>query len=216
MERWAAVVGVGGLGCPAAEVLARAGVPLRLIDDDVVERSNLHRQTLFAEGDVGVAKVEAARRALRSRFGVAAEAVRTHLVPENAVDLLAGASVIVEGTDTLAVKFLASDVARTLGIPVVHGACVGWHGTVLPVLPGRSACYRCVFEDLPDDEMTNCAIAGVYGPLTSVLGALMAADALRLREGDDATAGHLARYDGWSQSFRSTALARRRGCPCTP
>lgn len=209
-----AVVGVGGLGCPAALALAEAGVALRLVDEDVVDRSNLHRQVLFAEGDVGRRKVDAARDALaRVAPRVAVEGRPEHLAPERAGALLRGVDLVVEGSDNLPTKFLAADAARAVGVPIVHGACVGWRGTVLPVQWGEGACYRCVFEGLPDDEAANCAIAGVYGPVTSVVGALMAADALRLLRGDAQVAGSLARYDGWSQSFRATRFARRADCP---
>lgn len=209
-----AVVGVGGLGCPAALALAEAGVALRLIDEDSVERSNLHRQVLFTEADIGRRKVEAARDALlRIAPGARVETRAEHLVPESAERLLQGMSAVVEGSDNLPTKFLTADSAAGLRVPVVHGACVAWHGTVLPVSWGDGACYRCVFEEPPDEEMTNCAIAGVYGPVTSVIGALMAADALRLLRGDRSRAGDLARYDGWNQTFRSTRFARRRSCP---
>jgi len=209
-----AVVGVGGLGCPAALALAEAGVALRLIDEDSVERSNLHRQVLFTDADVGRRKVEAARDALqRIAPGARVEARAEHLVPESAEELLRGVAAIVEGSDNLPTKFLTADAAAGLRVPVVHGACVAWHGTVLPVSWGDGACYRCVFEELPDEEMTSCAIAGVYGPVTSVIGALMAADALRLLRGDRAAAGDLARYDGWRQTFRSTRFPRRQACP---
>lgn len=210
----AVVIGVGGLGCPAALALAEAGVALRLVDEDTVDRSNLHRQVLFSEADVGRRKVDAARDALRAVAPMLSiETSPEHLVPERAGALLRGAAVVVEGSDNLPTKFLAADAARALGVPVVHGACVGWRGTVLPVSWGAGACYRCVFEGVPDDEVTNCAVAGVYGPLTSVIGALMAADALRLLRGDASTAGSLARYDGWNQTFRASRFPRRADCP---
>ena len=209
-----AVIGVGGLGCPAALALAEAGVALRLIDEDTVERSNLHRQVLFAEADVGRAKVSAAKDALaRIAPGAGVETRAEHLVPERAEALLRGVSAIVEGSDNLPTKFLTADVARRLGVPVVHGACVAWHGTVLPVSWGDGACYRCVFEEPPEEETANCAIAGVYGPVTSVIGAMMAADALRLLRGDRAIAGNLARFDGWRQTFRASRFPRRSDCP---
>lgn len=212
----AAIVGVGGLGCPAAWALARSGVALRLLDEDRVERSNLHRQMLFSEADVGVPKVVAARRSILTELpGARVESIAEHVAPERALRLLAGVDVVVEGSDNLATKFLVADACAALGVPVVHGACVGWIGTVLPVAWRAGPCYRCVFEDLPpaDDEAATCATAGVYGPITSVIGALMAADALRLLAGDAAAPGSLARYDGWSQTFRATTLRRRRDCP---
>jgi molybdopterin/thiamine biosynthesis adenylyltransferase len=209
-------VGVGGLGCPAAWALARAGVALRLLDEDRVERSNLHRQMLFTDADLGAPKVLAAAQALRAAVPDAhIEAVAAHVAPDNALRLLADVDVVVEGSDNLATKFLVADACAALRIPVVHGACVGWVGTVLPVVWGAGPCYRCVFEDLPapDDEAPSCATAGVYGPLTSVVGALMAADALRMLRRDHTTLGALARYDGWAQSFRASTLRRRRACP---
>jgi len=207
-----AIVGVGGLGCPAAYALARMGLALRLLDEDRVERSNLHRQMLFEEGDVGRPKVEAAARALPGRAPI--EPVASHVAPDNALALLAGCALVVEGSDNLATKFLVADACRVLNVPVVHGACVGWHGTVLPVAWGRGACYRCVFEDLPvGEDAPDCATAGVYGPVTSVVGALMAADALALLAGDLARGGVLARYDGWAQGFRATRFERRPDCP---
>ncbi len=211
-----AIVGVGGLGCPAAWSLARSGlgIELRLVDEDRVERSNLHRQTLFTESDVGSLKVDAAARSVMSAGGdVTVDPRPVHIAPELALSLLEGVSVVVEGTDNLPTKFLVSDVARDLGIPVVHGACIGWTGTVLPVVPGESACYRCVFESLPmEAEAPACSTAGVYGPVTTVVGALMAADALRLLRGDRSTAGSFAVYEARSQRFRCTRFNRRARC----
>jgi len=192
-------------------------VGLRLLDEDRVETSNLHRQSLYDDAAVGRPKVEAAAHAL-APFGVAIEPIVEHLTPDRALALLDGVDLVVEGSDNLPTKFLVADAARALGLGVVHGACVGWRGTVLPVSPLVGACYRCVFEDIPrGDDAVDCATAGVWGPLTSVVGALMAADALRLLRGDTSTAGCLARYDGWTQHFRATPFARRADCPlCGP
>lgn len=206
------IVGLGGLGCPAAWALRFGARSLRLIDEDRVERSNLHRQILFGEADLGRRKVDAAAEALSPFTRV--EVVPEHLAPENAGALLRGARVVVEGTDNLPTKFLASDAAWALGVPVVHGACAGWVGTVLPVVPGAGACYRCLFEEPPEDEAGSCVTAGVFGPVTSLTGAVMAADALRLLRGDRAHAGAVARYDGRTQRFRSSRFARRPGCRC--
>lgn len=208
----AVIVGVGGLGCPAAWALRGAIRSVRLIDEDRVERSNLHRQILFSEGDVGRLKVEAAADALRGLVEV--ELVPAHLAPENAAELLRGARVVLEGSDNLPTKFLVSEVTSASRTPVVHGACLGWRATVLPVIQGQGACYRCIFEGLPDGEVGDCVTAGVFGPVTSVAGALMAADALRILRGEREHAGSLARYDGWSQSFRATRFSQRRGCSC--
>lgn len=206
------VIGLGGLGCPASWALRLGARSMRLIDEDRVERSNLHRQILFRERDLGRFKVEAAAEALAPFTRV--EVVREHLAPENAEALLRGARVVVEGTDNLPAKFLASDAAWAAGVPVVHGACAGWVGTVLPVVPGAGACYRCLFEELPEDEAGSCVTAGVFGPVTSLTGAVMAADALRILRGDHAGASAVARYDGRTQRFRSSRFPPRAGCRC--
>jgi molybdopterin/thiamine biosynthesis adenylyltransferase len=210
-----AIVGVGGLGCPVAWALAHEGISLRLLDEDKVEPTNLHRQILFTDKDAGTPKVIAAQRALQTLCSATSvEAVQEHVTPERCLALLEGCALVVEGSDNLATKFLVADACKILGIPVVHGACVGWIGTVLPVVWSHAACYRCVFEDLPAPEMdaTNCSTAGVYGPVTSVVGALMAADALQVLNGNFARAGSLCRYDGWRQTFRASTIARRSDC----
>lgn len=206
------IVGVGGLGCPAASALRGLVRSVRLIDEDRVERSNLHRQTLYREGDIGRPKVEVAAEVLGDAMRV--EPITEHLAPENAARLLSNARVVIEGADNLATKFLASDVCDALGVPVVHGACVGWIATVLAVRPRESACFRCIFEEAPDDESGSCVTAGVFGPVTSLAGALMAAEAQRLLAGDFRQCGTFARYDGWRQRLRTSRFSRRRDCRC--
>ncbi|MBL8600554.1 MAG: HesA/MoeB/ThiF family protein [Myxococcales bacterium] len=219
MSPQVALVGLGGLGCPVAFALAEAGVSLRLIDEDRVERSNLHRQMLFTEAQLGLPKVEAAAAALAAlNPGLRHETRVEHVVPGRAEALLADVALVVEGCDNVPTKFLVSDTAARRGVPVVHGASVGFVGTVLSAQVGRAACYRCVFEDVPgDDEAVDCATAGVYGPVTSLVGALMAAEALRALEGRDWQPGRVTRVDAWRGTLRSTTFARRPGCPgCGP
>jgi molybdopterin/thiamine biosynthesis adenylyltransferase len=211
-----AVVGVGGLGCPAALALARSGVALRLVDEDRVERSNLHRQGLYTDADLGEAKVLAARRALQREVPESAvEALVAHVTPESVDRVLAGVSIVVEGTDAFGAKFLLADRCAARGVPVVHGACVGWFGTVLTVTPGDGPCYRCVFEDAPgcDEDTATCVTAGVYGPVPALVGALLAAEALRLLRGDRSNAGRVLWYDGWQQQARELGPRRRDRCP---
>ncbi|MEI8257856.1 MAG: ThiF family adenylyltransferase [Deltaproteobacteria bacterium] len=205
-----AVVGVGGIGHPAVAALARSGAVMRFIDDDLVERSNLHRLAFAEESDVGTGKTTVAMR--MAGGGPGHVVIPGRVAPDTALEWLAGAAVVVEGSDNFATKFLVADACGILGIPSVHGAAVGWVGTVMPVVPGVSACYRCVFEDIPSGDAVDCASAGVYGPMTSVIGALMAAHALRLLRHDHRFAGTVARYDGWRQRFRASMFPRRAGC----
>jgi len=207
------VVGVGGLGCPAALALARAGVgTIGIADDDVVELTNLHRQILFRDEDVGKLKVEAAASALlRLVPDLRIERHLTRMLPHNAVELASRYDVIVEGTDNFATKFLAADASRIARKPIVHAAAVRWYGTALAVGPNGGPCYRCLFEDLPRGPAPNCAEAGVIGPMVGVVAAVQADLALSILRGEEVL-GTLFTFDGKSLEARRRALPRRVGC----
>jgi molybdopterin/thiamine biosynthesis adenylyltransferase len=208
------VVGVGGLGCPAAMALARAGVgTIGIADDDVVEASNLHRQILFRDADVGKPKVEAAASGLlRLVPDLRIERHLTRMLPNNAVELASRYDVIVEGSDNFPTKFLAADASRIARKPIVHAAAVRWHGTALAVGQNGGPCYRCLFEDVPRESAPNCAEAGVIGPMVGVVAAVQADLALSILRGDDVT-GTLFTFDGKTLESRRRLLPRRRGCP---
>jgi molybdopterin/thiamine biosynthesis adenylyltransferase len=208
------VVGVGGLGCPAAMALARAGVgALGLCDDDEVERTNLHRQILFDDADVGAHKVDAAARALR-RLAPRLELRlhRTRLLPDNAVDLVRGYDVVLEGSDNFATKFLAADACALAGVPVVHASAVRWIGTALAVGPRGGPCYRCLFEDVPADGAPSCAQAGVMGPVVGLVAAAQVDLALALLGGGD-VAGRIVTFDGRTGAWRRHRVPSRPDCP---
>lgn len=210
----ALLIGLGGLGCPAALALARSpGVELILVDDDTVDESNLARQILYGEADVGTHKLDAAAARLRAA-GAEVSIRRTRFLPENARALAREADVIVEGADNFATKFLAADAGHLEERPVVHGAGVRWHGTAWLVEPGGAPCYRCVFEDvLPSDVAPNCAEAGVIGPVVGYLGALMADLALDALRGDFSRAGAIHSFDGRRMTVRPARLGKRDDCP---
>jgi molybdopterin/thiamine biosynthesis adenylyltransferase len=209
------VIGVGGLGAPAALALADAGVgTLGLLDPDHVEVSNLPRQPLYDDGDVGRPKVAVAAERLRARRPRLQVDVDARRFGAGDVALLRGWDVVVDGTDTVATKFAVRDAAVAAGVPLVHAGAVGFRAQILTVLPGASACYRCVFEEPPPPDQTpSCEEAGVLGPAVHLAGTLQAAEALRLVAGRaPAFADRLLVVDLLAGTWRSVPVSRRNGC----
>lgn len=215
-----AIVGCGALGTVQASLLARAGAgSVRLIDRDYVEESNLQRQLLYTEADAREAlpKAEAARRhLLEANAAARIEAAIADLSPENAQDLLAGATVILDGTDNFETRLLINDYSVREGVPWIYGAAVGSYGIAMPVLPGRSACFRCVYPEPPSGAQPTCETAGVLGPVTSVIGSIQAMEALKIAAGyPDAVRLKIFTADLWRGPVRETNMpARDQECPC--
>jgi molybdopterin/thiamine biosynthesis adenylyltransferase len=209
-----AIVGIGGLGAPAALYLAAAGLgALRLIDDDAVALSNLQRQIIFRSDEVGAAKVaraEAALGALNPHVAIETRPVR--LTAANAHDLLIGADIVLDGTDDFATRFAVNAACRAMRIPLVSGAVGRWEGQV-SVFQRGGPCYRCLVPEIPPDAET-CAQVGVVGALTGVIGSLMALEAIKLiAEAGDALTGRLLIFDGLKGEARTVTLGRDPACP---
>jgi adenylyltransferase/sulfurtransferase len=211
-----AVIGAGGIGSPAIQYLAAAGVGrLTLIDDDLVDRSNLQRQTLFGSDDVGRAKVEAAADAVaRLNPDVTVEPLRMR-IGINARALLMGADVVLDGTDNFATRLAVADAAHALHIPLVSSAVAAFEGQ-LGVFRGWEAdkpCYRCFVGGDPERPEMTCADQGVLGALTGVLGSLAALETIRalVPFGDD-PAGKLLLVDALGFRFRTLNLPKDPGC----
>ena len=214
----AVVVGVGGLGGTAAMLLARAGVgSLRLIDPDYPTWDNLHRQVLFREQDVaqGLAKVEAAAAFLHSvNKEVSIQPIQEVLRPDNALDLIRGADVVIDGLDSARARYLLNEACLELGLPLVHAGVVAARGQVLVVLPGEGPCLRCWFPAMAEPR-DNSASLGIIGPVVSCLASLQAAEALKILLGDrqNLLRGMLA-LDLWPPAVRLIGAGDRhhRGC----
>jgi molybdopterin-synthase adenylyltransferase len=179
-----AIVGCGALGSLQAEMMARAGVGmLRLIDRDFVEWSNLQRQFLFDESDAADATpkaVAAAHRLARVNSEVALEPIVADLTASNAAELFEGIHLILDGADNFETRYLINDVAVRAGIPWIYGAAVGSYGLKVAILPGRTACLRCVYPEYPRTPQPTCETEGVLAPVTAAIAALQVADALKI------------------------------------
>ncbi|WP_437851026.1 HesA/MoeB/ThiF family protein [Sorangium sp. So ce363] len=208
------VVGAGGIAAPAALALAAGGVrELRVADDDEVELTNLHRQILFDDDDVGRPKLDAFAEALRRRFpGLRVDRRYGRFTPSAAAGLMPGVSVVVDATDNFASRFLIADVCRLTRTPVVHAAAIRWRATVMAVAGEGAPCYRCLFEDLPTGDAPDCATAGVAGPVCGVAGAIAADRALAILAGDASIFGRIATYDGRTDTLRSVPVSARPTC----
>jgi molybdopterin-synthase adenylyltransferase len=215
-EKSVLVIGAGGLGGPALLALASAGVGrLVLVDDDVVDPSNLHRQPLFGAADVGGRKAGAAARRLGQLFPSARiEALDRRFDEANALELARAVDLVVDGADNFPTKFLANDAAVAAGKPLVHGGVLRYTLQLLTVRPGETGCLRCLFEaPPPQGDVPSCAEAGVLGPLAGFAGALMGAEAVRLLSGDRGTyAGRLLVFEARAARSRTVPVRRREGC----
>jgi adenylyltransferase/sulfurtransferase len=202
-----AVVGCGALGSFHAAALARAGIGrITIIDRDYVEPSNLHRQWLFEESDAAEAlpkAVAAERHIARINSTVHARGVVADLTPSNVAELLGDADLILDGTDNFEVRYLINDFAVSRGIPWIYGAAVGSYGLTMPVIPGRTACLRCVYPDPPSGVQPTCETAGVLNAIVSAVASFQVADALKILSGHpDLVRARLTTIDVWDGGIR--------------
>jgi molybdopterin/thiamine biosynthesis adenylyltransferase/rhodanese-related sulfurtransferase len=210
-------IGAGGLGSPSSLYLAAAGIgTIGLVDDDVVDASNLQRQVIHSTERIGVPKVESAAQTLEG-LNPDVEIVqhRLRLTSDNVLEIIADYDVIVDGADNFQTRYLLNDSALKLGKPVVHSSIFRFEGqlTVFPAEGGP--CYRCLYpEPPPPEEAPSCAEAGVLGVLPGVMGVLQATEAIKLILGlGDTLAGRLLVYDALRVKFRELKLRRDPDCP---
>jgi adenylyltransferase/sulfurtransferase len=214
------VVGCGALGTVQAEILARAGVgTLRIIDRDFIETSNLQRQFLFDEDDTRESTpkaIAAARRLKKINSDVAVEPQVADLSPRSAEELLEGVDLILDATDNFETRYLINDYAVREGVPWIYGAAVGSYGVKLAILPGLTACFRCVYPDPPEGAQPTCETEGVLGSVTAAIAALQTGDALKiLSRGPESIDARLTTLNVWSGEIRQIAPPKRDAeCPC--
>jgi molybdopterin/thiamine biosynthesis adenylyltransferase/rhodanese-related sulfurtransferase len=211
------VVGAGGLGSPAALYLAAAGVgTIGVVDDDVVDASNLQRQVLHNIDRVGMPKVESARETLAAlNPDVKVETHRERLSASNALRIMSDYDVVVDGGDNFPTRYLVNDVSLHTGVPVVHGSIFRFEGQVSVFEPWEGPCYRCLHREPPPPELApSCAEAGVLGVLPGVVGSIQAMEAIKLLLGIGETlTGRLMVYDALEQDFTVVSVSRDPGCP---
>ena len=216
MDAKVLVIGAGGLGGPAAVYLTLAGVgTIGIVDFDVVELSNLQRQVLHNTETVGMPKVLSAAQTLH-RYNPEVKVV-THevaITSENAMELIAGYDLVVNGADNFATRYLVNDATYLSGKPLVDGSILIFDGQVTTFLPGRG-CYRCLFPEPPPPGMVpNCAEAGVLGALTGTVGSIQATEVVKVILGiGEPLVGRLLLIDALTMEFRSVRTRRDPACP---
>jgi sulfur-carrier protein adenylyltransferase/sulfurtransferase len=217
----ALLIGAGGLGSPAAYYLAAAGVgTIGLVDDDVVDESNLQRQIIHTTDRVGMQKGESARIAINAlNPEVKVDVHPFRVTKDNVLDLISGYDVIVDGADNFPTRYLLNDAALMTRTPLVHASILRFEGHASVFVPYEGPCYRCLFPEPPPPDMApSCGEAGVLGVLCGVMGNIQANEAIKLMLGiGDTLAGRLLIYDALAMTFTELKVRRDPDCPaCGP
>lgn len=213
------LIGVGGLGSPAALYLAAAGVgTIGIVDADVVESSNLQRQIIHGEDQLGKRKVDSAAAAIQRLNSMVKVQIHPHYLDEtNALDILSQYDLVLDGSDNFKTRYLINDACVKLGIPNVHAAVYRFEGYVTTFGSDADApCYRCIYPELPPPEMApSCAEAGVLGVLPGVIGVMQAVEALKILLGIGSNlVGKMMRYDALHNEVSILQLDKVDDCLC--
>ena len=210
------IIGAGGLGSPVAIYLALAGIgTLGIVDYDVVDVTNLQRQILHHDADIGRSKVESARETLLAyNPDLNVATYEEPITSENAMEMMAGFDVVVSGADNFAARYLINDAAYLSGKPLVDGSILMFDGRATTYMPGKG-CYRCVFPDPPPPgEVPNCSEAGVLGMLPGMVGSIQAAETVKLILGTgEPLVGRLLLIDALDMDFREVKVRQDPDCP---
>lgn len=211
------IIGAGGLGAPAALYLAAAGIGIiGIVDNDRVDLSNLQRQIVHFTRDVNAPKVESARAKMEAiNPDIEVRTYQEYLCADNIRDIIRGYDFIIDGTDNFPTKFLVNDACVMENIPFSHGGILRFDGQTMTVVPGQSACYRCVFrKPPPPDAVPTCSQAGVLGAIAGMLGTIQAAEALKfVTEVGELLTDTLLTFDAKTMNFRKVKLSKQKDCP---
>lgn len=210
------VVGIGGLGNPIATRLVAMGIgKIRIVDRDVIELSNLHRQTMFDESDIGQVKVESAAKKLKKMNpDVEIEALPVSVNDYTAFDLVEGCDVVIDALDSVNARYSLNKACVAKQIPFVTGAAVGVSGQAFTILPKQSACYHCLFPALDEDSMPTCSIEGVHPSILSIIGGIEVAETVKIITGKKPNlADRILHVDLENLDFVSTRTSRVEECP---
>jgi molybdopterin/thiamine biosynthesis adenylyltransferase len=211
------VIGAGGLGAPAGLYLAAAGIgTIGILDHDVVDLSNLQRQVIHFTKDIDVPKVESAKeKMLAINPELTVKTYQKYLCADNIMNLIKGYDFVLDGVDNFPTKFLINDACVMAGIPFSHGGILRFDGQTMTVVPGKSACYRCVFRTPPPpDAVPTCSQAGVLGAIAGMLGTIQATETLKYITGvGDLLTNTLLSFDAKAMTFRRVPLKRQPDCP---
>ena len=211
------IIGAGGLGSPAAMYLAAAGVgTIGIVDNDVVDLSNLQRQILHGTSNLGQPKVDSARETLEQlNPDVKVKTCHCRVCAENIMPLIADYDFVLECTDNFAAKFLINDACVLAGKPFCCGGVIQFFGQMMTYVPGAGPCYRCVFHEPPaDNAVPTCKQAGVLGAIPGVIGTLQATEAVKYILGSgELLTGQLLTYDAMDMEFQKIPLRSDPDCP---
>jgi molybdopterin/thiamine biosynthesis adenylyltransferase len=210
------IVGAGGLGCPVGYYLAAAGVgTIGLVDDDLVELSNLQRQIAHSVNTIGVNKGDSAKATFEAlNPDVNVIAIKERLNSKNILDIYKDYDIVVDGTDNFPTRYLINDACVMTNKPLVSGAILRFEGQVTTIIPGEGHCYRCLFEEAPPPGLVpSCQEAGVLGVLPGVVGALQATEVLKLILGKGKPlSNQLLIYDALGVNFRKVKVPKNPDC----
>lgn len=210
------VVGIGGLGNPIATRLVAMGIgKLRIVDRDVVELSNLHRQTMFDESDIDQVKVEVATKKLQKmNSDVQIEALAVSVNDYTALDIVDGCDVVIDALDSVNARYSLNKACIKMNIPFVTGAAVGVSGQAFTIIPHKTACYHCLFPALDEDSMPTCSTEGVHPSILSIIGGIEVAEAVKIITGKKPSLANKILYvDLDNLEFNSSTFTKVEECP---